>query len=213
MCDIDEFKSPNILFLGGVYFRSCKDVGDMLDDRLTEMAAFKTDSDQQGVMPPANYDTIPQLFHSPETWIKFTNIWCWQCGCMFQWSPIFVPTSITKSGTKPGEYMPIKPIGNFCSFLCAGDWIKLYIPKDKQWEKIELLKLMHKICTGDILHVIPKGVNKTKMTQFGGLLTTADYQARIKLISSQSNITYPPEMFTGHVTPEDAKLTSKDMLL
>jgi hypothetical protein len=213
MCDVGELKSPNILFLKGVYFRNCPDVSDMFDDRLTEMAAFDPEHPVDTISAPITYDKIPHLFYSIDTWIKSTNLKCWGCECPFRWMPFFTPTSITSSGTMPDEYMPIKPIGNFCSIPCMGDWVNVHIPKEKRWEKLEQIKLLYKIMAGTKLDTIPKGVDKTSMVHFGGSLTIAEYQARIKLISSQVGIKFPSQMFTEHVTPEDTKLTMRDVMM
>ena len=56
MCDIDEFKSPNILFLKGMYMTDCKDVGDIMGERLAEMIAAGPEQEQY--TPKQTYDKI-----------------------------------------------------------------------------------------------------------------------------------------------------------
>ena len=132
---------------------------------------------------------------------------------LWMFSPFCHYVSIIKSDTSPNSYRPIGTIGNFCSFICANNWILTEIPRDKRWEKIELLKLLHKILTGVHLLNIPEGPARTKMVQFDGSLTTADFQARIKLISSIAGIVFPENLYTTYVTPEDAAITTHDLLL
>ena len=191
MCDVDEFKSPNILFLKGVYLRNCKDVGDIMEERLAEIITYG-DCD----MPKKQkYDKIPRLFTNVETWIKKTNLYCWSCGCTFHWNPVFIPESINFSGVLRNEFKPIVPIGNFCSFLCANNHINAEFSQHLRWEKTELLKILHKIMTGISIMDIPEGPKKTKMVRYGGMLTVGEFQAEIKKICLQSSISYPPGLF------------------
>ena len=213
MCDIDKISAPNILFLKGIYFHNCKDVSDIMTDRLAEIAAYAdqlpSNLDEQ---KNKTYDPIPRSFTNVTEWVKSTNLLCWECGCSFSWSPVFIPTSITRSGTDPGTHKPITPIGNYCSFMCARNWINEQLPRDKQWEKMELLKILHKLLTGESVLNIPNGPNKTQMQQYGGVLSVAEFQSRIKLISTQSGIKFPPHLFAENVTTDDVLISDADML-
>lgn len=200
------FQMPNILFLNGVYMRDCKDVGDMMADRLSELVAFETSNDQKSLsmMGKDKYDKIQILFVSADTWPYSTNIACWQCSCSFSWEPVFIPHNIMQSDTVPEEYMPIKAEGNFCSFPCAGEWVRTEVNRDKRWDKIEMLKLLHFIITGQTIVAIPSVPKKTSMVQYGGHLTISQYQAKLKNICVQYRIKFPFGLFRQNTTAADA---------
>lgn len=199
MCDIDEIKSPNILFLKGVYMRDCKDVNDIMGDRLAEMVAGNV-TDESGYQTNQTYNKIPQSFTDINTWPTHTNLLCFECSCPFTWPAVFIPEAINPCGVHRGVYKPIKPIGNFCSFICANMHIDKIYSKQDRWEKRELLKLLHTIMSGGkVILDIDKGVKYTEMEQYGGTMTVADFQSKNKSISMQCGIIYPPEMFTPTV--------------
>lgn len=195
MCDVDEFESPNILFLKGVYIRNCKDVDDIMGERLAEIIANGGTVSDPNIQHKHAFDKIPQLFVNVEQWVKQTNVCCWECGCEFYWTPVFIPESISYSGTTRGAFNPIKPIGNFCTFICANMYVKSKMSVTDRWEKVELLKLLHLILTGSNILDIPFGPDRTEMIQYGGLLTVGEFQAKNKALCIQHNIRYPVGMF------------------
>jgi hypothetical protein len=195
MCDMDEFKSPNILFLKGVYMRNCKDVDDIMEDRLAEMVGG-CDSVNTSHQASYTYNKIPRLFIDVDTWPTHTNLLCFRCNCSFAWSPVFVPESINPSDTCRGVYKPIVPIGNFCTFICANMYIKKMYIGSERWEKIELLKMLHSIMTnGKTISDIIDGPEHTEMEQYGGSTTTCKFQSKLKALCIQCNIVFPPDMF------------------
>lgn len=207
MCDVDEFKSPNILFLKGVYLRNCKDVGDIMEERLAEIITYG-----EGDKPKKQiYDKIPRVFTNVALWIaqtNQTNIFCWSCSCTFQWASVFIPESINFSGISRDTFKPITPIGNFCSFVCANNYINTEFSQHLRWEKTELLKILHKIMTGVSIMDIPEGPKKTKMLGYGGMMTIGEYQSEIKKICMRGNISFPPGLF---ITTVDDITTEEHM--
>ena len=178
MCDIDEFKSPNILFLKGMYMTDCKDVGDIMGERLAEMIAAGPEQEQY--TPKQTYDKIPEMFEDAKSWPSSTNLLCCECSCSFTWEPVFIPEAINFSGTRRGEYKPIKPLKIFCNFVCAHMFI-LSMFRESKWEKKELLKLLHKILTGQNILDIPIGPHRTEMVQYGGTMTVGEFKAKNKI--------------------------------
>jgi len=172
--------------------RDCKDVEDIMGERLAEIVAHR----DNGLYPSKQlYDKIPQQFTTVDAWVTHTNLLCCECGCPYTWPPVFIPEAIEYSGIKRGEYKPIKPIGLFCTFICANMFIMENYPKSEQWEKVELLKLLHTILTGGCITDIPIGTHRTDMVQHGGTMSISEFQSKNKLLSTQYNITFPPEMF------------------
>lgn len=200
MYDSDDEHESNVLFLKGVYLSDCKDVNDIMGERLAEIIA---NGDHQQPTETHSWDRIPTQIDLSQP-IPVNNLQCWVCDGTFTWRPVFIPDAIEPSGTKRGEYKPIKPIGNFCSFTCARRYINTELPSNIGWDKIELLKIFHNILSNssNLLLDIPTGSPKYEMIQYGGTLTRAQWYAKNKAICQTSGIKYPDEVFNT-VTVED----------
>lgn len=199
MCDIDEYTPSNIMFLRGVYMKNCRDVGDIMSERLAEMVMNSTQPTRGEIR--SKHTPLPRSFTSIDKWPKSTNFMCCECGCSFPWEPVFIPTSIQMSGTKVGQYGPIKREYVFCGFVCAGMFAdNMY---SNSWEKRELLKLLHQVMTGVKIIDIPTGPHRTAMVQYGGHMTIRDFQHKNRQLCLDAGIKFPFGMFKSQPSGKD----------
>ena len=179
-----------ILFLQGVFKKDCKRVEDFFHERLLH----------DGSAENKIYDKIPLVFTSVDTWVKNTNLLCWVCSRAFKTAPWFEPQSIDPlCRGKIGVFLDnnqIKNIdrnkkycinikGNFCSPNCVMRNI-LTNTKDlsERHNKISMLKFVYELFTGiKICNVEPSPLH-TDMIQYGGFMTTQEYQKKIEEISN-----------------------------
>ena len=136
---------------------------------------------------PSNtvYKKIPSVFTDIKQWPESTNLKCWACDCSFTWEPMFITESIRLSGTDRGQYESIKPVGNFCSFLCTVIFIEKEYPKNRNWEMKELLKLLHYILTGIKITELPpswESPKKTDREEYGGQMDIGSFQDEIRQV-------------------------------
>jgi hypothetical protein len=121
------------------------------------------------------FDVLPKTFTGIETWIQKTNLKCWACDCNFHNTPVFIPSSIERSDTVGQLTGSMDTHGIFCSWNCAAQYINLYFSEDEKWEKHELLKLLYKIFTGNVVDDIVPSPSKTIMKQYGGDKSQQEY--------------------------------------
>lgn len=178
--ELDNYDEPNILFLRGCFLKNCSSIEDMFDERIMK------ESFLDGKTMPLEeivYDKIPEKFVSLETWVKKTNLKCWNCDCNFYTIPIFVPEYMKDPDVPDRKHGDIGVHGNFCSWNCASFYISLMF-RDVKWEKDSMLKILYTIFTGDTIHTIPHAPSKTKMVQFGGSMTRTEYKNNLTEMNS-----------------------------
>lgn len=171
---LDSYNQPNILFLRGCFLNDCNSIEDMFDEQLVNRSMLDSGIYQEKEI---EYDTIPPLYTSDNTWIKQTNIKCWSCDCNFQNIPIFIPTSIERSNNVEVMYGSMDTLGNFCSWNCAALYINTYYTRDEKWEKHEMLKVLYKVFTGSDIDYIVPSPPKTQMIQYGGKKSKQEYRS------------------------------------
>lgn len=159
------FKHPSILFLEGCFLRDCSSIEDIFDQGLLA----QTESGNTAVV----YDRIKRVFTGIDMWEK-NNILCWHCGLDFDTIPIFIPTFID---TIP--LLSIGVYGNFCSWGCARSVIDTDFRSTK-WERVEMLKVLHEIFTGEKIKDIKGAPAKTKMKRYGGTMTEFEYKSIVR---------------------------------
>lgn len=183
---LNNIKTPSnnvILFLQGVFKKDCKRLEDMFQDKLmidnTKQQDFK------------QYDKIPVNFTNMEKWLKSTNILCWYCHRIFKNYPWFEPQSIepsnndlivkkiTKDDIKK-KHLNISVHGLFCSCNCVRAYIEVYT-KDLaiKLNKIAMLKYLYELMTGCTISDIQPSPSPYEMVQYGGNLTSLEYQQKI----------------------------------
>jgi hypothetical protein len=176
---------PNILFLRGCFLSDCKTIEDLFDARLMVGECNRNNFEE---FKELDYDKIPKIFTGTEDWVKQTNLKCWYCDLNFHNIPIFIPTSLEDSDKSNSICGNMDVMGNFCSWNCATGYINTYYTSDTKWEYHELLKLLYKIFTGNIVEDIIESPPKTKMVQYGGNMTKLEYTEEISKSITKNNM-------------------------
>ena len=172
-----------ILFLQGVFKRDIGKTEESYQEQLSHLD-MKV------------YDKIPVNFTTPERWLKSTNICCWYCSRTFKGRPWFEPQSIepvcdVSSGGMLSKKELINSInkksvsivinGIFCSCNCVRAYIDLHTRDiSERHNKIEMLKYIYEIFTGKKIPDIQPSPPPTEMIQYGGYITSQDYQQKIE---------------------------------
>ena len=174
--DLKTIHIPKILFLNGCYLSDCDNIEDMFDDNLLNELDVRYDN-------VIEYNRIPQHFISLDTWIKKTNIKCWNCDCSFDSTPIFIPTSIIRSDIKDNINTTFTVHGNFCSFSCATTYLQTLNISNK-WDIQFLLRKLYYIFYNKEINNIPPSPSKYMMKQYGGHMEVSEYMECIKKLLS-----------------------------
>lgn len=136
------------------------------------------DSSQEIKFTNKVYDKIPSVFVNLQTWPKSTNLHCWWCRRKIQDIPWSEPTGIEPDG-KSHHCFNVK--GIYCSPNCVRANID---STNKRIEfrnnTIEMLKLFHKALTGLIPEEIVASPHFSELQEFGGSMTSDDYQKAIE---------------------------------
>jgi hypothetical protein len=166
-----------VLFLPGVYKRDCKKIDDIFADRL-----LNDNTEYQ------RYDKIPISFTDLESHPKTTNLACWNCTRLFKGRPYFEPQAISPSGYKK---ITITTNGVFCSPQCVRRYINVYT-KDlsERNNKISMLKIVCEIFTGYKFDEIYPAPAHTELIQYGGTLSSYDFQKKLHKLSNQFDKNY-----------------------
>ncbi len=178
-------KLDGILFLQGVFKKDCKVMEDLFHENLlTSQYSYK-----ENVI----YDKIPLIFTGLNTWKKSTNIQCWYCTRPFSGVPWTEPQSI-----EPIEYQQSFSIvvkGFFCSANCVKAYIDINNPNPgENNNKTSMLKYFYKIMTGNDISFIQKSPPYTQLLQYGGPLSSSEYQK----IIDDANAQYEEELLYNY---------------
>ena len=175
-----------VLFLPGVFKTDGERIEDFFHDRLLHGADPDTKI----------FDKIPMVFTDLNTWIKSTNLLCWNCRRAFKGRPWFEPQSIDPLHKgKSGEFISaanlnrseikdqtycINVKGNFCSPNCVMRHILIFSKNmpDRN-NKIAMLLFVHEIYMGRRVEYIEPAPLITDCIQYGGTLTEREYQKKI----------------------------------
>lgn len=187
----------HVLFIQGAFKRNCN---------LPDMTHESLISGLRSPLDTKIYDKIPVNFISVDTWFKSTNICCWFCSRHFKTRPWFEPQSIeplyevssggmlsSKDLNNPSnkKNTSIVIMGIFCSCNCVRSFIDTYT-KDlaDRHNKIEMLKYVYELFNGKKISDIQPSPSPTEMIQYGGYLTSVEYQQKI----DQLDIAYQKEL-------------------
>lgn len=171
--DIEEYDPPNILFLKGCFIDDCDSLEDIFVKKLMEST---TNGDVSYEIKNQEYNKIPSVFKSLDTWPSKTNLKCWSCDCDFHTRPIFIPTTIYSNNDMDTE-------GNFCMWGCASRYINTFYNVDERWEKHAMLRELHEIFTGSFIEDIVPSPPKTEMVQYGGRKTKKEYRDHLMCLN------------------------------
>lgn len=148
-----------VLFLQGVFLKDCKTVETMFASKIMDTQS--------------KFDKIPSVFVNLETYVKSTNLLCWNCHLPVKGRPCFRAVSINPLGNGHNSFTPR---GNFNHFACVRRYIDVHT-KDlgDRLNEIAMLKLVYEQYTGEKAIDIKPAPPHTEMEQYGGKLTPAEY--------------------------------------
>jgi|SRR3989344_5798566 len=190
-----------ILFLKGIKLSDLTTIEDMFDEKLMGNVCIMEriqHNNHQDDTSSILYKSNPNTFTSYKTWVKNSNCKCWECTCMFNESPVFIPLYIRKNDLgciEMGVY------GNFCWFNCAQKWINEKCKIDGTHDdKTRMLKILYEMFTGNKIQKIVESEDKTVMKQFCGEhgITQQEYRDNMNLLNSEYELT---EYKLSHFTP------------
>lgn len=206
MMQIKSNKVPKILFIRGVFKKDCLN-DDIFDRKYNENASIvdinsnilNDEQYQLDNLLITNYEKLPPIFNSIETWKKKTNLLCWSCTLSFNTIPVFIPKVIepmstkdqtefekysntvsktnSKSNSKTNQKFSISVYGVFCTFGCAIHYIEShnYSITDRTEAKCKL-KILHKLYYNKDMKDISYYPSPSQMKKFGGDLTDEEYK-------------------------------------
>lgn len=179
--ELNSYNTPNVLFLKGCFIGDCQSIEEIFNEQILKSIDPVIDYEETII-----YDKVPEKFQDIETWVKSTNLKCWNCDFTFNNTPIFIPNGIYPSEKPNKKFSYIDVVGNFCSFNCASNYINtMFINTEERWEKQNSLKFLYKIFNGKELVEIPISPPKTSMIQYGGKLTRKEYKQQIEELNNK----------------------------
>jgi hypothetical protein len=185
---IGSIKIPSILFIKGVYKKDCSN-DDIFEKKILENTPsveidFNGDIDISDISSITNcnnfvnYEKLPNIFESIETWQKKTKLKCWNCTLSFTSIPVFIPKVIEPNfgkGKNKKNYS-ISVHGVFCTFACAKQHVEnRNYSLSERVETLNKLKLLYKLFYGDKMKDTPSTTTPFQMKQYGGDLTEDEY--------------------------------------
>jgi hypothetical protein len=171
---INDFSTPNILFIKGVFIQDCIHIDDMFEQQLLDNLSTEN--------TVIKYNQLPSIFTTLKDWVDKTNTVCWNCDLNFDTTPVFIPTIIepTADGHVIGVY------GCFHSFCCAQSYINTYYNRiNDKVQKSAMLKFLYKIFKSAIIKEILQAPDKYKMKRYGGTLDNNEYKDLVTSIENE----------------------------
>lgn len=168
MANFSSFKVPKILYIHAVFVEDCKEIADVLEERLLE--------DNKDTQKPVKSYTLPHIYYGKDTWLQNCDVKCFYCDRFFDTMPLFVPKSIEKS-IDGKFYMPRE--GCFDTWPCVAKYISLQYPNYTDFqEKMSMLLFLYENMTGEKLISIPYNISKYDMIYYTGQLTSAKWSKK-----------------------------------
>lgn len=162
-----------IIFLKGITTDDFKDVEEQFEEQLLEQQ-FSDSFDVNTFTE--NYDTIPLKFTGINTWVKSTNLKCWNCDFTFNTTPVFIPLHIKKL-TK--DTLETDVHGNFCSFACA---MRNLMDHHHNNLFTNLIRVCNHFNGCNNIKYITPAPRRTVMRKYGGRLSDVEYLDIIRKI-------------------------------
>jgi len=137
-----------------------------------------------------DYQKLPRVFESLETWPKSTNLHCWYCMNQFTGIPKFIPLVVEPNiHSKYEDKYLIEVEATCCRWPCCISYI-YETTKDltKAIEKINNLYFLYKIFTGTYPTYIPAAPSKYMQVHFGGDISPSQYYKLYGELEAQHGI-------------------------
>lgn len=184
-----QIAKPNILFLPKIKKEDFISIDDIFENRILETI---DDPITPELLVP--FDKIPPRFYNLANWIKTTNLKCWNCCRNFSGLPLFLPSRIMLDDTNT-EYLEVK--GNFCTINCAYTYSLCRYKESEVIDIYSKLLLLYEKIYGVKILKIPLSPPKEELKEFGGDLTSEEYEKEITKKNKEQNLTkYKLEHFS-----------------
>ena len=174
-------KNANILFLPRVKEDDFKTIEDLFESKLQDQFADECTEPLLSVL-----DKIPTRFYNKNSWIKSTNLKCWNCSRKFNTIPLFIPMCML-TDSDGNEYFEVK--GNFCKINCAYVYSLHIFSDNDAIDAHARLLLLHLVIYGTRILKIPISPAKHEMEDYGGDWTSDEYEKEIEKRNNDQNLT------------------------
>lgn len=179
---IKSAKVPKVLFIKGAFKKDCL-TDDIFDKKILENATIDVMANIMDLPDNdfVNYEKLPSVFTNIDSWVKRSNLLCWNCNLSFKTTPIFIPGVIEPSTTKnktSEKNLTISVHGVFCYFGCALQYIETRnYTLSSRAESLNKLKLLHKLFYNKKIKELSYYPNPMQLKQFGGDLSTEEFES------------------------------------
>ena len=172
MSKFSSFKVPKILYIHGVFLEDCKQIGDVLEERLME------ENNNELEVGAIIHKKLPHIYRGADSWVKKCNIKCFYCDRFFETVPLFIPKSIEKNNNG-GFNMQREEC--FDLWPCVIRRIEIKYPKySVQQEKINMVLFLYEDMTGRKLTSIPGNIDKYEMDCYEGDVAPSDWGVQVE---------------------------------
>lgn len=164
----------NILVFRGVYARH---IDSPVESRETVLSLVERMRGTSITSRPP----LPRVFTGVDSWPKMTTLKCWTCDLIPTGFPRFIPQDPIIGGV---------PLGNFCDWPCAVDYIRCRLSKNKQWDAEKNVALVASLFAGRQIIKISASPLKTCMYEYcgDGGISPDDYRDLIAKLSQEYSL-------------------------
>lgn len=168
-------KRTNLLTLRGVFPKDFAPVNNIYNS-FVEVEKVKSE-------PTIVYTEMPKKFTGVDTWIKFSNLKCWECDQLPTSYPKFIPLYPEKD--KNGDDI-CDVHGHFCEWNCAVSYTKHKFSEEKRPDILESISLFESKFTGVRRAIIMPSPEKTEMKAYCGKngITPKQWQDKLAQINA-----------------------------
>lgn len=178
LLDFIPIKTERILRLRGVFIGDLTNIIQLHEQNIQEHIQHEFSE------KIVEYEPLPSMFKDITSWVKNTNLCCWNCDLQFSGIPCFIPKSIEP--TVNGEIINV--YGCFCWFNCAKSHInKSDDPTYIKIDRYNMLLKLYKKFTGTDVNDIPDAPNKYDMCKYGGSMTETEYRSHLYTLKLSSS--------------------------
>ena len=180
-------RTPKFLFIRNVFLHDCIDISSCMESKILEqshtidplISSSYINNNLMELTTSIEYQKIPNVFESLETWPKNTNLHCWYCTNQFNYIPKTIPLVIEPNvHSKHNDKYLIGVEAICCRWPCCISYIyENNKDQTKVIEKINNLYFFIKLLTGKYPQYVPLAPNKYLLKKFGGDLSVEEYYA------------------------------------
>lgn len=179
--DIATYTGNEILYVHGIFLSDCTSIYDIMEQKLMDDIDTVDYCNSNNTL---NYTKLPSRFTGVDTWVKTTDILCWNCTLNFNNMPLFIPRTIEPNNVNNGYIIHTE--GCFCSFNCVLSYIITYSSNtNDKLNKQAMLEFLYELIHNQKPKYIRPAPSKYLMKQYGGMMDQNEYKQLIQSINSQ----------------------------